>query len=118
MNNTLTRKLFVLSLLLSFSTALFAQAPAGYYKSAEGKNKHQAAHDIDRRNGYRHIHRVARILHSDKPPLKTIHGQDRRRTPNANAEIGHGMAFYLAARANQPKRQAFHRILQQEDSTG
>ena len=39
MNNTLTRKLFVLSLLLSFSTALFAQAPAGYYKSAEGKNK-------------------------------------------------------------------------------
>ena len=39
MNNTLTRKLFVLSLLLSFSTSLFAQAPAGYYKSAEGKNK-------------------------------------------------------------------------------
>lgn len=39
MNNTLTRNLFVLSLFFSFSTTLFAQAPAGYYKSAEGKNK-------------------------------------------------------------------------------
>ena len=46
MNNTLTRKLFVLSLLLSFSTALFAQAPAGYYKSAEGKNKSMQQHNF------------------------------------------------------------------------